>query len=197
MPKLIVGLGNPGPRYAFNRHNAGFQCLDRLARKHGLSFTKTQFRAHLASGEIEGTKVILAKPLTFMNLSGEAIRPLVRWYKVHLQDLLVIYDDLDLPLGKLRLRPKGGAGGHRGMLSIIEALGTQDFPRLRLGIGRPVTGDAVTYVLSDFTPEEQKVMEEAYQKAITTVEVFLTQGLEAALNWLGLHQQEGPPHPSA
>ncbi|MEA3460206.1 MAG: aminoacyl-tRNA hydrolase [Chloroflexota bacterium] len=180
--KLIIGLGNPDPRYAHNRHNVGFQCLDRLAKAHGLEFRMRRSQAALASGEIEGVRVVLAKPLTYMNLSGRAVGALVHSYEVPLADVLVIYDDLDLPLGTIRLRPKGGAGGHKGMLSIIEHLGTQSFPRLRVGIGRPPDVDMVNYVLSDFTPEEKAVMEEVYQKVVAAVECLLAQGLIAAMN---------------
>ncbi|MFQ6057833.1 MAG: aminoacyl-tRNA hydrolase [Anaerolineae bacterium] len=181
--KLIVGLGNPGPEYAANRHNVGFQCLDRLARAHGLAFTKLEFKARLALGAIRGQRVLLAKPLTYMNLSGQAVRPLVRRYGIPLSDLLVIYDDMDLPLGTIRLRPGGGAGGHKGMRSIIEALEGQDFPRLRVGIGRPPAGqDPVDYVLSDFTSEERTVMEGVYERVVAAVECFLTEGIMAAMN---------------
>jgi PTH1 family peptidyl-tRNA hydrolase len=181
-PKLVVGLGNPGQEYAGNRHNVGFQCLDRLAQAHGLEFTRLQHKAMVALGQIKGVKVVLARPLTYMNLSGQAVGPLVRWYKVSLADLLVIYDDLDLPLGAIRLRPGGGAGGHKGMLSIIAALGTEDFPRLRVGIGRPAHGDAVDYVLSDFTAAEQAVMAGVYRQVVAAVECFLGEGVVAAMN---------------
>lgn len=180
--KLIVGLGNPGPEYASHRHNTGFQCLDRLARAHGLAFTRQAFRARLAQGEIRGVRVLLARPLTYMNLSGQAVGPLVRHYGFLLPDLLVIYDDMDLPLGTVRLRPRGGAGGHKGIRSIIEALGSQDFPRLRVGIGRPPAGeDPVDYVLSDFTSEERAVMEGVYERVLVTVECWLTEGIVEAM----------------
>jgi len=180
--KLIVGLGNPGSEYAGHRHNVGFRCLDRLARTHGLAFTRWEFRARLAQGEIRGVRVLLARPLTYMNLSGQAVGPLVRRYGIPLSDLLVIYDDMDLPLGTIRLRPGGGAGGHKGMRSIIEALGSQDFPRLRVGIGRPPAGeDPVDYVLSDFTPEEGAIMEEVYERVLAAVECWLTEGIGEAM----------------
>jgi len=180
--KLIVGLGNPGPRYVRNRHNVGYQCVKRMAQRYGLTSGKVMFKAYLTSGQIAGVKVILARPLTFMNLSGQAVRPLLHWYRIDLSDLLVIYDDLDLPLGRIRLRKKGGAGGHRGVRSVIETLGTQAFPRLRIGIGRPVRGDPRDYVLSDFTPDELAVMEDAYQKAVAAIELFITEGIDAAMN---------------
>jgi PTH1 family peptidyl-tRNA hydrolase len=182
MISLIVGLGNPGQKYAFNRHNVGFQCLDRLARAHGLKFTERKAKALLARGRIEGVEVVLAKPLTYMNLSGEAIEFLVRIYQLRPEDILVIYDDLDLPFGRIRLRSKGGAGGHKGMKSIIEHVGTDSIPRLRIGIGRPKQGDTVDYLLSDFTPEEGILIEESYERAIAAVERFLTKGIVAAMN---------------
>jgi len=180
--KLIVGLGNPGRKYAGNRHNVGFQCLDRLAEAWGLSFSKRKHKALLAQGEIAGLETTLAKPQTFMNLSGEAVVRLARFYKLPPEGVLVIYDDLDLPLGKIRLRPEGGSGGHRGMSSIIEHLGTGGFPRLRVGIGRPTRGDPVNYVLSDFAPDERMAIEEAYERAVSAIELWLAEGIEAAMN---------------
>jgi PTH1 family peptidyl-tRNA hydrolase len=180
--KLIVGLGNPGRKYAHNRHNVGFQCLDRLAQAHGLSFTQRRAKASLALGKIADVRVVLARPLTYMNLSGQAVRPLVSFYKLSLEDILVIHDDLDLPLGTTRLRPEGGSGGHKGMRSIIEALGSQAFPRLRVGISRPPGNDAVSYVLSDFTADEQITLESVYERVMAAVELFLRKGIEAAMN---------------
>jgi PTH1 family peptidyl-tRNA hydrolase len=188
--KLIVGLGNPGLKYAQNRHNVGFQCLERLAQAHGLSFgggilnrlKRRRAKASLASGKIAGVKAVLAKPLTYMNLSGQAMRQLVSFYKLSLEDVLVIYDDLDLPLGTIRLRPEGGSGGHKGIRSIIEALGSQAFSRLRVGIGRPPANDAVNYVLSDFTADEQITLESVYERVVAAVEFFLREGIEAAMN---------------
>jgi PTH1 family peptidyl-tRNA hydrolase len=180
--KLIVGLGNPGRKYAGNRHNVGFQCLDRLAEVRGLSFGRRKHKALLAQGKTADLKIILAKPQTFMNLSGEAVERLVRFYKVPREDILVIYDDLDLPLGKIRLRPEGGSGGHKGMKSVIEHLGTNGFPRLRVGIGRPAHGDPVDYVLDDFTPDEQIAINEAYDRVVSAVELWLAEGITAAMN---------------
>jgi len=188
--KLIVGLGNPGSDYAQNRHNVGYQCVERLRQRHGLALGKVMFKAYTASGQIAGAKVLLARPLTFMNLSGQAVRPLLRWYHVALSDLLVICDDLDLPLGKIRLRQKGGSGGHKGMRSIIEALGTEDFPRLRVGIGHPVHGEPEDYVLSDFAPDELSVMEEAYERAVAAVESFIAAGIITAMNLFNFPSEE-------
>lgn len=178
----ICGLGNPGPKYARNRHNVGFQCLDLLAETWGLRFDRVRFQAYLAMGQAVGVKVALLKPLTFMNDSGDAVAPFARWYKVPPAQLLVIYDDLDLPLGKIRLRPDGSSGGHKGMDSIIARLGRDDFPRLRVGIGRPERGEPYHYVLSDFTAEQQALMADVYPQVVAAVECFLTEGVRAAMN---------------
>jgi len=180
--KLIVGLGNPGPHYAQNRHNVGYQCIARLAERHSLPSGRVMFKAFMTSGHIAGVKTVLARPLTFMNLSGQAVRPLLRWYRIALDDLLVIYDDLDLPLGKIRLRQQGGSGGHKGMRSITEVLGTEAFPRLRVGIGRPVHGEPPDYVLSDFTADEWIAMDGALDQAVVAVETFIAAGIRAAMN---------------
>jgi PTH1 family peptidyl-tRNA hydrolase len=189
MGKLIVGLGNPGRKYAHNRHNVGSQCLDRLAQAHGLSFGSRilsrkgrRAKASLAPGKIADIEVVLAKPLTYMNLSGQAVKQLTSFYGLSLEDILVIHDDLDLSLGTIRLRPEGGSGGHKGILSIIEALGSQSFPRLRVGIGRPPGNDAVSYVLSDFTGDEQIVLENVYERVVAAAKLFLREGIEAAMN---------------
>lgn len=180
--KLIVGLGNPGRKYAGNRHNVGFQCLDRLAEARGLSFSRRKHKALLAQGEVAGLKVILAKPQTFMNLSGDAVERIARFYKVLPENILVIYDDLDLPVGRIRLRPDGGSGGHKGMKSIMERLGANGFPRLRVGIGRPAHGDPVDYVLDDFTLDERITIDEVYERVVSAVELWLTEGVVAAMN---------------
>jgi PTH1 family peptidyl-tRNA hydrolase len=135
--KLLVGLGNPGREYANTRHNIGFLCLDELARRHGAAFDKVHLRALIATVSLGAERVVLARPQTFMNLSGEAVGALLSWYKLPASDLIVVTDDMDLPFGRLRLRLKGSAGGHNGLKSIIESLGTLEFPRLRVGIGRP------------------------------------------------------------
>ncbi|MDQ7030792.1 MAG: aminoacyl-tRNA hydrolase [Ardenticatenia bacterium] len=179
---LVVGLGNPGPQYAHNRHNVGFQVMDVLARRHGLAF-KARHRALVAEGRIAGRPAVVAKPMTFMNVSGEAVAELVRAYGVELARLLVVYDDMDLPLGRLRLRPRGGAGGHRGMASVIRALGTEVIARLRVGIGRPPPHqDPATYVLNDFSPQEKEVIARVRQEAADAVEVWLVEGLRPAMD---------------
>ncbi len=180
--KLIVGLGNPGPAYAKNRHNVGYQCLELLAWEHKLAFNKLMFKAYTAQGTIANEKVLLARPLTFMNLSGQSVRPLLRWYRTALTDLLIVYDDLDLPLGKLRLRARGASAGHKGMQSIIESLGTNEFARMRIGIGHPTRGDAPHHVLSDFTAEEWITVKLTMDRAVAAIRVFIAEGISAAMN---------------
>jgi PTH1 family peptidyl-tRNA hydrolase len=180
---LIVGLGNPGQRYARNRHNVGFHVLERLADTNQMQFDKRRDQARLALGAVEDVKVILAEPQTYMNLSGRAVGPLSRFYKLPPERVLVIHDDLDLPLGTLRLREQGGAGGHRGIASLIETLNTRDFPRLRVGIDRPPGRmPAEAYVLQDFDERQWPVMEEAYQRAVDAVQTILRDGLRQAMN---------------
>lgn len=179
---LIAGLGNPGPQYAANRHNVGFQCVERLAAAWGLAFGKRQKRALVVLGTFQGRRIILARPQTFMNESGRAVAPLARFYQVQPERLLVVYDDLDLPLGTVRLRPEGGSGGHKGMRSIIEHLGGQDFPRLRIGVGRPPGRmDPAAYVLQDFSADEEPLRGEALERAVMAIETWLREGIEAAM----------------
>jgi PTH1 family peptidyl-tRNA hydrolase len=182
-PYLICGLGNPGREYRGNRHNAGFLVLDRLADRLGLTFSRMESKALITKGGLEGQRLVLAKPQTFMNLSGQAVGGLVRFYKVPAEQLLVIYDDVDLPFGTLRLRTEGGSGGQKGMKSIIERLGRQDFPRLRVGIGRPPGRmDAAAYVLLDFSRDEQAALPEVLDRAVEAVETFVREGITAAMN---------------
>lgn len=180
---LIPGLGNPGTRYAGNRHNVGFQVLDLLAARHNLRFDRSEHRAVVAHGRIAGQRVLLAKPQTYMNESGRAVGPLARFYKVAPEQIMVVFDDLDLPQGTIRLRPQGGAGGHNGMRSIIEHLATDNFPRLRIGIGRPPGQmDPAAYVLQDFRPEEEAEMTLVRQEAADALELWLREGLPSAMN---------------
>ena len=187
--KLIVGLGNPGKTYAHNRHNIGFQCLNHFARLHYVHFDRRQCQARVGIGKISGEKLVLARPGTFMNLSGKSVACLVRKHKIPLGDLLVIYDELDLPLGKIRLRQSGSSGGHKGINSIISALGSEDFPRIRVGIGRPqaegqsINEDAiVNYVLSDFSRQEAAIIKPVIARVSEAIDCFLTQGIETAMN---------------
>jgi len=171
---LIAGLGNPGPRYARNRHNIGFQAIDTLASMHGLDWTRTEHRAQTVHGTIAGQHVILAKPQTWMNESGQAIAPLSRFYKIDPACMLVLYDDLDIPLGTIRYRPQGSSGGHRGVQSIMQLLGTQALPRLRLGIGRPPGQmDPAAYVLQDFSAVEMPHVVAVLRLACRLVESWL------------------------
>lgn len=179
---LIVGLGNPGPAYEQTRHNVGFQVLDILARRHGLQFQRGRAKSHIAEGRFGDRRVVLAKPQTWMNLSGEAVQALLHWYKLPPSRLFLVYDELDLPLGKLRIREQGSAGGHNGVRSIIERLGTTGFPRLRIGIGRPSEQRGVSHVLGRFKREEEGPMAEARERAADAVEVAVAEGVEAAMN---------------
>jgi len=181
--RLIAGLGNPGKQYANTRHNVGFQLLDRLAEKHRLRFDKMLNRGIAALGSIADQRVILIKPQTFMNVSGECIAPTAKYYKCELQDVLIVYDELDLPQGRLRMRPSGSAGGHNGIKSIIMRMGGQDFPRLRVGIGRPPGRmDSAAYVLQPFTSSEKIEMNETYDRAIDGIERWLRDGIDKAMN---------------
>jgi PTH1 family peptidyl-tRNA hydrolase len=181
---LIVGLGNPGEEYAHTRHNAGFQCLGVLARRQHLSFREKRSRARIAVGAVAGRPVVLARPYTFMNRSGAAVAGLLHWLGLPPARLLVVYDDLDLPAGTIRLRARGGAAGHKGMASILEALGTEEFPRLRMGIGRPADPalDPVDYVLLPFTAREEAAWAPVLERAADAVECFLREGIVAAMD---------------
>ncbi|MBN1136072.1 MAG: aminoacyl-tRNA hydrolase [Anaerolineae bacterium] len=182
-PALIVGLGNPGREYAAHRHNVGFQVVDALARSHKLAFSRRRGLARIAQGEIGGRPVILAKPQTFMNLSGRSVGRLSRSLDAPPERILVIYDDLDLPLGRLRLRAEGSSGGHKGIRSIIDALGTQAFSRLRVGIDRPPGRmDPVDYVLRPFDRDQKPFLAEAVGRAAAAVECWLAEGIIAAMD---------------
>lgn len=181
---LIVGLGNPGPEYAKHRHNIGFQIVQELADRHALSFARhKKAQARVAEGEIEARPVLLAKPQTFMNLSGKSVRRLSRDYQIPPERMLVVCDDLDLPLGRLRIRPQGGSGGQKGMRSIIESLGSQDFARLRVGIGRPPGSlDPAEYVLLPFAAEDKPLLAETIGRAVEAVESWLAEGIVATMD---------------
>jgi len=180
---LIVGLGNPGLAYRYNRHNVGFMVADALAEKLEIPLKRVKFKAQIGNGKLEGIPIIIAKPLTFMNNSGEAVAPLVRYFKVPLERLLVIHDDMDLPLGTLRMRPSGGSAGHNGMLSIFDKLGTNAIPRLRVGIGRPPGRmDPADYVLQDFPKSDEELLKMVIAQACEAALAFITNGLEKAMN---------------
>jgi len=186
---LIVGLGNPGRGYTNNRHNIGFMCLNYFAKTQGIRLDKKQGKARTGAGEVAGDKAILARPQTYMNLSGESVSRLVKKFDINLNDLVVIHDDLDLPLGKIRIRHGGSSGGHKGIDSIISLLDSQDFSRLRIGIGRPTSGpaqiseaDIISYVLSDFTPEEKQIIAQVIPRVSEAILCLLTEGLSSAMN---------------
>jgi len=180
---LIVGLGNPGREYAFNRHNVGFMAVSRLATKHSVTFTRKQGKALVTTLRLGEKAVILAKPQTFMNLSGEAVQGLVKYYEIDLANLMVCHDDLDLPVGAIRIRPDGGAGGQNGVKSIIQHLNTQNFPRLRLGIGRPPGRmDPAAYVLQDFKEFDGEIIDQTLNKAVEAIETFIKVDLNTAMN---------------
>lgn len=189
--KLIVGLGNPGLNYTHNRHNIGFACVNHFARKWDVRWDKKQGKARVGLGEVVGNGVMVAKPQTYMNASGGSVILLVKKYKIDLNDLIVIHDDLDLPLGKIRLRHDGSSGGHKGIESIIAALDSPDFVRLRVGIGRPPNSDSATlkneadiidYVLTDFTAAEKGVLAEIMPRVTDALTCLLSEGLTAAMN---------------
>ena len=180
--KIVVGLGNPGDEYRDTRHNVGFMAVDELARRLGVHSWKKRNQALVA--EYRGDEpIILVKPQTYMNLSGIAVGEIARWYKVPVEDVIVIFDDMDLPTGRLRLRMKGGSGGHRGIESLLTQLSKDTFCRVRIGIDRPPTGwQVVDYVLSRFTKEEQPLLESALDKAAEAVQCIVKQGMNKAMN---------------
>ena len=182
--RLVVGLGNPGTRYRLTRHNLGFMVVDALAQRWRISVGGRRHDAELGTGEIETSRVVLAKPQTFMNASGESVAKLRRLYRLDPADILAVYDDLDLPLGKVRLRGDGGAGGHNGMASLITILG-KGFPRLRIGIGRPPGGaDPVGFVLEPFAPSELSTLQKVIERAADGVESWVRNGLASTMNVL-------------
>lgn len=180
---LIVGLGNPGAEYRLTRHNFGFMVLDALAEHWSVQLKKIKFQAVFVEDRFKGNKVVLAKPLTFMNESGRSVAPLMRYFKVPTEHMLVIHDDLDLPLGTLRIRPSGSSGGQRGIESITKLLGTQEFPRMRLGISRPPGQmEPKDYVLKNFLPNEEELKKIVLRQAIEAIECFIENGLTTAMN---------------
>jgi len=182
-PFLIVGLGNPGREYRDNRHNIGFMLADRLAVRLNLRLNRMQSKALVGSVVYDSRKLLLAKPQTFMNLSGQAVQGLVRFYKLPLENFLLVYDDLDLPFDTIRLRPDGGSAGQKGVASTIQRLGTQAFPRLRLGIGRPPGRmDPADYVLQDFPQTDLILLSEFLDRAADAALMFVSEGLDATMN---------------
>lgn len=180
---LLIGLGNPGREYINTRHNIGFMLIDRLTIRLDARGMKLQSNAIVITSRYEEQKIILAKPQTYMNLSGQSVQGLAHFYKIPLENLLVVHDDLDIPFGTIRIRPTGGPGGQRGMASTIEKLGTKDFPRLRLGIGRPPGRmEPKDYVLQDFSKDDMKTLPEILDRATDAALTFVTEGLNKAMN---------------
>lgn len=181
--KLIVGLGNPGKEYEETRHNIGFKVVDFFAERVGLRIDKLKDQALIGEFAHGGEKVLVVKPQTFMNLSGQAVGSIARWHKISPSDILIIYDDLDLPVGKLRIRPKGSAGGHNGIKSLISHLNTEDFSRVRVGVGRPPIGVAVSdYVLNGFLPTERELVKQAVVQCVEAIQMWLDKGLSETMN---------------
>ena len=181
---LIVGLGNPGKEYANTRHNIGFMTIERLAKHFSFDWqVNKKFTTHLAKGDQDGKKILLTKPQNYMNLSGKTVAPLAGYYKIHSERVMVIVDDLDLPLGSLRMRPDGSGGGHRGLESISECLGTRSFPRLRVGIGRPERKEEVSeFVLGQFNQDELDRVEKVIETASNQISCWINKGLQMAMN---------------
>jgi len=178
--KLVVGLGNPGLAYRMTRHNLGFLAAEALAKRHRVTLRRSAYRGRFGEGQAEGTPFGVLLPMTYMNLSGESVALAVRAFGLEAKDVLVVSDDIDLPLGKLRLRERGSSGGHNGLLSIIEALGTEDFPRLRIGIGRPKDDMVVSWVLGYFSPDEHTLIQKAIPLAVEALSLAVVGNLDAA-----------------
>jgi peptidyl-tRNA hydrolase, PTH1 family len=193
--KIVVGLGNPGREYAATRHNLGFMVVDEMGRRAAASGGRKRFRSEVVEGHLAGQKLVLVKPQTYMNLSGHAVREVLNWYHAPTDDLLIVYDDLDLPFGALRLRAAGSGGGHNGIRSVIEQLGTQAVPRLRVGIGR--TGSpAVRQVLSRFAPDEARELPAIVQRAADAVACWVERGAIACMNDVNRRDTPGAPPPA-
>lgn len=191
--KVVVGLGNPGPKYAGTRHNVGFDVVDYLAGAPSCGPFRSTFQALVAEGNEGGERMLLVKPETFMNLSGRAVREVVGFYKLTPVDVLVVCDDFNLPLGKLRARAQGSHGGQNGLRNIQEQLGTDEYPRLRVGVGQPGPGDAVDHVLSRFKSGERKSIDEAIAKAADGVLIWVRSGMDACMNRVNGSEQEPKP----
>jgi len=180
--KLIVGLGNPGPKYQWTRHNAGFMVLDRLSHLAGLTVTRKNFSGLCGEGSWQGDRLILLKPQTFMNLSGRSVAEALRFHKLTVEDLIVIHDDLDIPFGRVKLKAGGGHAGHNGLRSLSQELGSGAFLRVRMGIGRPLHGDVVNYVLSNFSPEEMIGLPRLLDGIVDLLEMLITEGLPKTMS---------------
>ena len=181
--KVIVGLGNPTDQYKGTRHNVGYMAIDRIAEANRINMNQHKFKAMVGSGFIGGSKVLLVKPLTYMNLSGESLRPIMDFYKLEPEDFIIIHDDIDLDVGRLRIRKKGSAGGHNGLKSIISHLGSMDFPRVKIGVGEKPKGyDLADYVLGHFTKEEQAIFAERFDEVYDAVQLIVMGDITEAMN---------------
>lgn len=191
--KLIAGLGNPGIKYQLSRHNIGFLVLEALAEKQGIEIRQKKLGSFLGKGTLSGTTVIMAKPQTFMNLSGEAVKKLLGYFKIDLSDLIVIHDDLDLPFESIRIKEGGGHGGHKGLISIIDSLGSSDFIRIRLGIGKPERKEMVDgYVLEHFTNDQMKVLPDILARVCDAVVEVISSGTQPAMNQFNIRRDNKP-----
>jgi len=180
--RLVVGLGNPGPKYARTRHNIGFMLVERLRELHGAPAFRQQFQGHFARVRLGGEDVGLLLPQTFMNLSGQSVQPALHFFKLELSDLVVVHDELDLAFGTVRIKLGGGTAGHRGLVSIVQQCGGADFCRLRLGIGRPAVGTVESYVLSDFSKQESALLPDVVERATAALTDIVVRGAQAAMN---------------
>lgn len=180
---LIVGLGNPESEYANTRHNMGFDTINEIAKKNNITVTKNKFKGLYETGIIEGKKVILLKPQTYMNLSGESIKEIVDFYNIKPEEIIVIYDDIDIEKGKIKIRKKGGPGSHNGMKSVIQELNSTEFGRIRVGIGKPqFKNDMINYVIGSIPKEEQEILQQGVKKAVEAIEEILKNGIDIAMN---------------
>ena len=180
---LIVGLGNPGNEYAKTRHNMGFDTINIIANKYKIEMNRTKFNAIFGSGTINNEKVILVKPQTYMNLSGTAVREFVNFYKLEKQQIIIIYDDMDIEIGTMKIRKKGGPGNHNGMKSVVQEIGTEEFPRVRIGIGTPKhKNDIINYVIGHITDEEYEILQTGVKKASEAIEEIIKKGIDIAMN---------------
>lgn len=188
---LIVGLGNPEPEYARTRHNMGFDVINKIAKKYDIELSRTNYNAIYGTGIIENKKVILVKPQTFMNLSGEAVKKYVDFYKIPLEDVLVIYDDMDTDIGSIRVRAKGNAGSHNGMKSMINELNSVNFPRIRVGVGRPKDEfDKIDYVIGQVSDEEYTGLQKGQEKAVDATICYIKNGIDSTMNSFNVKQEE-------
>ena len=193
---LIVGLGNPGTKYAHTRHNVGFDVLEKLSRKLGVSISREKEQALVGECFVSGKKVILALPQTFMNLSGESVMRLANWYKIEPENLLVVYDDIDLPQGHIRIRKNGSAGTHNGMRSIVGLLGYENFPRLRVGVGQKREGyELADWVLGHYIGEEQETADKAFETAADAIVEYIENGIESAMRTYNTKKEKKKPEP--